>query len=92
MSSTAIRGLKQPRLRRQQERHEFAYLTVKSNSFARFPRALFMFGYFEDVTFSFFPRRGVTCFAVMWAMWAYDVNFSILRSYFWNVSIKFKDS
>ena len=34
--------------RRQQERHKFAYLTMKNNSFARSPRALFIFGLFKD--------------------------------------------
>ena len=37
------RELTQPRRRRQQERHKFAYLTMKNNSFARFARAVFIF-------------------------------------------------
>ena len=36
-----ISELTQPR-RRQQERHKFAYLIVKNNSFARFARAVFI--------------------------------------------------
>ena len=31
------------------ERHKFAYLTMKNNSFARFARAFFIFGNFADV-------------------------------------------
>ena len=31
------------------ERHKFAYLTMKNNSFARFARAFFTFGNFADV-------------------------------------------
>ena len=43
------RELTQPRRRRQQKRHKFAYLTVKNNSFARFARAVFIFGHVADV-------------------------------------------
>ena len=43
------RELKQPRPRRQQERHKFAYLTIKNNSFARFARAFFIFWHLADV-------------------------------------------
>ena len=32
-------------------------------------------------TFSFFLRREMTCFAVVWTTWAYDVKCSILSSY-----------
>ena len=45
----AIRELKQPRRRRQQERHKFAYMTMKNSSFARFKRAFFIFGHVADV-------------------------------------------
>ena len=43
------REFTQPRRRRQQERHKFAYLTVKNNRFARFARAVFTFGHSADV-------------------------------------------
>ena len=43
------RELKQPRRRRQQERHKFAHLTMKNNTFARFARAFFIFGHLADV-------------------------------------------
>ena len=43
------RELKQPRRRRQQERHNFAYLTMKNSTFARFARAVFIFGHLADV-------------------------------------------
>ena len=43
------REFTQPRRRRQQERHKFAYLTVKDNRFARFARAVFIFGHSADV-------------------------------------------
>ena len=33
-------------------------------------------------TFSFFLRREMTCFIVVWTMWAYDDKCSILSSYF----------
>ena len=44
-----IRELKQLRQRRQQERHKFAYLTMKNNSFARFARTFFILKLFADV-------------------------------------------
>ena len=37
------RELKQPRRRRQQKPHKFAYLTMKNRMFARFARAFFIF-------------------------------------------------
>ena len=73
--------LKQPRRRRQQERHKFAYLIVKNNSFARFARAVFIFDISQ--TFSFFPRREMTSFAVVRTTWAYDDKCWILSSYVW---------
>ena len=36
------RELKQPRLRRQQKPHKFAYLTMKNSIFARFALAFFI--------------------------------------------------
>ena len=42
-------SLKQPRRRRHQERHKFAYLTMKNNSLARFARAVLIFKHFADV-------------------------------------------
>ena len=56
------REFTQPRRRRQQESHKFAYL-VKNNSFARFARAFLIFDI--SLTFSFFLRRELTCFAVV---------------------------
>ena len=38
-----IREIKQPRRRRQQEPHKFAYLTMKNSILARFARAFFIF-------------------------------------------------
>ena len=43
------RELKQPRRRRQPERHKFAYLTMKNSTFARFARAFFICGHLADV-------------------------------------------
>ena len=43
------RELKQRQPRRQRERHEFAYLVVKNNSFARPARAFFIFVHFVAV-------------------------------------------
>ena len=44
-----IRELKQRQRRRQQERHEFAYLVGKNNSIARPARAFFTFVHFVAV-------------------------------------------
>ena len=44
-----IRELKQPRRRRQPERHKFAYLTMKNSTFARFACAFFIYGHLADV-------------------------------------------
>ena len=72
----------QTRRRRQQERHKFAYLIVKNNSFARFARAVFIFDISQ--TFSFFLRREMTCVAVVWTTWAYVDKCLILYSYLWS--------
>ena len=48
-ANTSNRELKQPRQRRHQERHKFAYLTIKNNSFARFACAFFIFSHFADI-------------------------------------------
>ena len=48
-----IRELKQPRRRRRQECYKFAYLTMKNSSFARFARAVFIFGHLADVLVPF---------------------------------------
>ena len=52
----------------------------ENNSFARLARAFFICDISQ--TFSFFPRRGMTCFAVVWRTRAYDDKSSILSSYF----------
>mgnify|MGYP006964521911 CR=1 FL=1 len=49
MHLSVNRELKQPRRRRQQKPHKFAYLTMKNSIFARFARAFFFFWHFEDV-------------------------------------------
>ena len=74
-----IRELKQPRRRRLQNPHKFAYLTIKTV----FLHALHVHFSFFDIlkTFSFFLRRELTCFAVVWTTWAYDDKCSILSCY-----------
>ena len=44
-----IRDFKQPRRRRQQKPHKFAYLTMKNSIFASFAREFFIFWHFGDV-------------------------------------------
>ena len=43
------RELKQPRRRRQQKPHKFAYLTMKNSSFAHCAREFLIFWHFEDL-------------------------------------------
>jgi len=62
--STYFRELKQPRRRRQQNPHIFAYLTMKNSIFARFARH---FSFFDILKmFAFLQRREKTCFAGVW--------------------------
>ena len=49
LSSLVPTELKQPRRRRLQKVHKFAYLTMKTSIFARFARAFFILWHFEDV-------------------------------------------
>ena len=49
LSIYSNRQLKQPRRRRQQKPHKFAYLTMKNSIFAPFAHAIFIFWHFEDV-------------------------------------------
>ena len=49
MNDLNIGELKQPRRRRQQKPHKFAYLTMKNSIFARFARTFFIFWHFVDV-------------------------------------------
>ena len=55
-----IRELKQPRRRRQQKPHKFAYLAMKNSIFARFARAFFIFFFFT------FCRRSRSFYDVKW--------------------------
>ena len=61
---TVVSHLKQPRRGRQQKPHKFAYLTIKNSIL----HALHVhFSSFDILkTFSFFLRREMTCFAVVW--------------------------
>ena len=63
-SQSSIRELKQPRRRRQQKPHKCAYLIMKNRIFASFARHFSAFDILK--TFSFFLRRQITCFAVVW--------------------------
>ena len=73
------RELKEPRRRRQQKPHKFAYLTMKNSLL----HALHVhFSSFDILkTFSFFLRREMTCFPAVWTTWSYDDTCSILSSY-----------
>ena len=52
--------LKQPRRRRRQKPHKFAYLSMKNSSFARYARVFFICKNFADVLA--LPRLEMTCF------------------------------
>ena len=79
----SIRELKQPRRRRQHERHKFAYLTMKNSIFTRFARASFIFWHFEDVLVLSTTWNDLFCSCVddVIRRAAYDDECSILSSY-----------
>ena len=60
-----MRELKEPRRRRQQGRQKFAYLTTKTTVFLHALHVHSSFFYILQ-TFSFFLRREMTCFVVVW--------------------------
>ena len=90
---------KEPRRRQQQERHKFAYLTMKNNSFARFARAFFIFGHFEDVLVLYTTWNDLFCscvddVSIWWQMFSFlflplkhwfQFNFMIVTTHFANV-------
>ena len=79
------RELKQPRRRRQQKPHKFAYLTIKNRIFARFARALFVFWHFIDVLVLSTTWNDMTCSCVddviiWWQM--FNVDFLCPKHWF----------
>ena len=66
-----VRVLKQPRRRRQQERHKFAYSVWKWKTVVLHALHVHFSFFHIPQTFSFFSRREMTCFAVVWTTWAY---------------------
>ena len=68
------REIERPRQRRQQERHKFAYLTIKKQQFCTL--YTFHFWTFRRRSRSF-PRCEMTCFEVVWMTWAHDDKSSI---------------
>jgi len=79
-----IRELKQPRRRRQQERHKFAYLTTKNNSFAHFARAFFIFLHFTDVLVLSVTWNDLFCSCVdVVNIWWQMFNFVLLSQKRW---------
>ena len=89
------RELKQPRRRRQQKPHKFAYLTIK-NIFARFARAFFIFWHFVDVLVLSTTWNDLFCscvddLSIWWQMFNlvllcnkrwFQLNFRIVRTHF----------
>ena len=72
----SIRELKQPRWRRQQKPHKFAYSTMKNSIFARFACAFFIFWHFEDVLVLSRKWNNLFCSCVDDAsMWCQMLNF-----------------
>ena len=60
--------------RRRPRWQEFAYLTMKNNSFARFARAFFFSVQFKTLLLSF-RRSNISCFAVVWTTCLHLTNF-----------------
>ena len=96
---TMIRELKQPRRRRQQKPHKFAYLTMKNRIFARFARAVFIFWHFEEVLVLSTTWNDLFCscvddVSIWWQMFTFVVlppkrwfqlNSRIVRTHFSNI-------
>ena len=85
LASATNRELKQPQRWRQQQRHNFLYLAMKNNSFAR----LLCTCNFSLCTFRHHSRSSHEVkwphgFAVVWKTWAYIDKCSILSSYLWS--------
>ena len=76
--------LKQPRRRRQQKPHKFAYLTMKNRIFARFARAFFIFWHFEDVLVLSTTWNDLFCSCVDdMSIWWQTFNFVFLYTRRW---------
>ena len=97
-SGFIIRELKQPRRRRQQKPHKFAYLTIKNRIFARFARAFFSFWHFEDVLVLPTTSNDLFCsclddVSIRWQMFNFllcpkrwfQFNSRIVRTHFSNI-------
>ena len=79
-----IRELKQPRRRRQQKPHKFAYLTMKNSIFARFARAFFIFWHSVDVLVLSTTWNDLFCSCVDdVSIWWQMFNFVFLRPKRW---------
>ena len=90
------RELKQPRRRRQQKPHKFAYLTMKNSIFARFACAFFIFWHFEDIlvlstTWNYLLCSCVDDVSILWQMFNFvflwpqcwfQLNSGIVRTHF----------
>ena len=86
------RELKQPRRRRQQERHKFTYLTKKNNRFARFARAFFIFLHFADVlvystTWNYMFCSCVDEVSIWWEMFTFVFLLTLKRLFQFNPRI-----
>ena len=78
------RELEQSRRRRQRERHKFAYLTTKNNSFARFARAFFIFSHFANVLVLSMTWNDLFCSCVDdVCIWWQMFNFVLLYQKSW---------
>ena len=91
------RELKQPRRRRQQKPHKFAYLTMKNSIFARFAGAFFIFWQFEDVLVLSTTWYGLFCscvddVSIWWQIFLcpkrwFQFNSRIVRTHFSSIMI-----
>ena len=78
------RELKQPRRRRRQKPHKFAYLTMRNSIFARFARAFFIFWHFENVLVLSTTWDDLFCSCVDdVSIWWQMFNFVFLRPKHW---------
>ena len=75
--------IKQPRRRRQQKPHKFAYLTMKNSIFGRFARAFFFFWHFDVLVLSTTWNDLFCGCLVDVSIWWHMFNFVLLSQKCW---------
>lgn len=83
-----IRELQKPLQRQRQARQEFAYLTIKNHSFARFARALSIL--YVSQSFWSYQRREMACFSIIHSTatkTSLKINISEMMTILWSLRL-----